>query len=79
VTRYGKVWGFQYEPIRYFADCVADGLTPEASGADGLVVTAMIEATLRSLAEKSPVRIADVLDGREAGPTGLANVEGAPR
>jgi predicted dehydrogenase len=79
VTRYGKVWGYQYEPIRYFADCVADGLTPEASGADGLVVTAMIEATLRSLAEKSPVRIADVLDGRDTGPTGMANVEGAPR
>ena len=52
VTRYGKVWGYQYEPIRYFVDCVADGLTPEASGADGLIVTAMIEATLRSLAEK---------------------------
>jgi predicted dehydrogenase len=79
VTRYGKVWGYQYEPIRYFVDCLADGLPPEASGADGLVVTAMIEATLRSLAEKSPVRIADVLDGREAGPTGSRKEEGAPR
>ena len=63
VTRYGKVWGYQYEPIRYFVDCVADGLTPEASGADGLMVTAMIEATLTSLAEKRPVAIAEVLDG----------------
>ena len=26
VTRYGKVWGYQYEPIRYFVDCVADGV-----------------------------------------------------
>jgi predicted dehydrogenase len=60
VTRYGKVWGYQYESIRYFADCVADGVRPEASGADGLVVTAMIEATLRSLAEKRPVKIAEV-------------------
>lgn len=66
VTRYGKVWGFQYESIRYFVDCVADGLAPEASGADGLVVTAMIEATLLSLAERRPVAIADVLAGSEA-------------
>ena len=62
VTRYGKVWGYQYEPIRYFVDCVADGVTPEASGTDGLMVTAMIEATLTSLAEKRPVRIAEVLE-----------------
>ena len=55
VTRYGKAWGFQYEPIRYFVDCVADGITPEVSGHDGLMVTAMIEATLRSLAERRPV------------------------
>ena len=66
VTRYGKVWGYQYEPIRYFVDCVADGVTPEASGTDGLMVTAMIEATLRSLAEKRLVRIAEVLEsGRD--------------
>ncbi len=62
VTRYGKVWGYQYEPIRYFADCVADGVTPEVSGADGLIVTAMIEATLKSLSEKRPVAIAEVLE-----------------
>lgn len=61
VTRYGKVWGFQYESIRYFIDCIADGATPEVTGRDGLVVTAMIEATLKSLAEKRPVRIAEVL------------------
>jgi predicted dehydrogenase len=61
VTRYGKAWGFQYEPIRYFVDCLADGLTPEVSGRDGLVVTAMIEATLRSLAERRPIAIAEVL------------------
>jgi predicted dehydrogenase len=61
VTRYGKAWGFQYESIRYFIDCVADGVTPEAGGRDGLVVTAMIEATLKSLAERRPVKIAEVL------------------
>ena len=61
ITRYGKPWGFQYESIRYFADCVADGIVPEASGRDGLMVTAMIEATLKSLAERRPVMIAEVL------------------
>lgn len=78
VTRYGKAWGYQYEPIRYFVDCVADGVTPEASGADGLVVTAMIEATLRSLVERGPVRIADVLDQGNAEPTRIGARE-APR
>jgi predicted dehydrogenase len=61
VTRYGKAWGFQYESIRYFIDCVADGVTPEGGGRDGLIVTAMIEATLKSLAERRPVKIAEVL------------------
>lgn len=61
VTRYGKAWGFQYESIRYFADCVAGDVMPEAHGRDGVVVTAMIEATLRSLAERQPVQVADVL------------------
>jgi predicted dehydrogenase len=61
VTRYGKAWGYQYEPIRYFVDCIAQGVTPEATGHDGLVNTAMIAATLQSLAEKRPVRIAEVL------------------
>jgi predicted dehydrogenase len=79
VTRYGKVWGYQYEPIRYFVDCVADRVSPEASGADGLVVTAMIAATLRSLAEKRAVRIAEVLDGEAAVLTGVVIAAGAPR
>src|SRR5262249_32622571 len=55
-----------YEPIRYFVDCVADTVTPEASGRDGLIVTAMIESTRRSLAEKRPVRIAEVLEDGDA-------------
>ncbi len=54
--------GYQYESIRYFVDCVADGIAPEASGRDGLIVTAMIAATLRSLAEHRPVPIAEVLN-----------------
>ncbi len=66
VTRYGKAWGFQYESIRYFADCLVDDVTPEASGRDGLIVTATIEAVLQSLAEQRPVRVDDVL-ARAAG------------
>jgi predicted dehydrogenase len=62
LTRYGKAWGFQYESIRYFVDCVADDVVPEASGRDGLMVTAMIAATLMSLAEHRPVTIAEVLE-----------------
>ncbi|MBZ9994297.1 Gfo/Idh/MocA family protein [Mesorhizobium sp. BH1-1-4] len=61
LTRYGKAWGFQYEPIKYFIDCVATGTRPEATGFDGLVVTAMIEATLRSIAENRPVMMDEVL------------------
>jgi predicted dehydrogenase len=61
ITRYGKVSGYQYEPIRYFVDCVADDVVPEATGQDGLMVTALIEATLTSLRDGTPVRIRDVL------------------
>jgi predicted dehydrogenase len=61
VTRYGKAWGFQYESIRYFVDCVANDVTPEATGMDGLMATAMIEATLASIARRAPVRVADLL------------------
>lgn len=61
ITRYGKAWGFQYESIRYFIDCVADDVTPEAGARDGVLVTAMIEATLKSLADRRPVRLAEVL------------------
>jgi hypothetical protein len=57
------VWGYQYESIRYFVDCVADDVMPEAGGRDGVMVTAMIAATLRSLAERRPVTIAEVLGG----------------
>jgi hypothetical protein len=39
----------------------------------------MIAATLRSLAEKRPVRIAEVLDGGDAGPIGVGIVGGTPR
>jgi predicted dehydrogenase len=65
VTRYGKAWGFQYESIRYFIDCIADGRAPESTGHDGLVVTAMIQAVLASLRERRPVRMTEVLGAPE--------------
>lgn len=61
VTRYGKAWGFQYESIRYFVDCVAEDVVPQSTGADGLMATAMIEATLASIERKTPVRIEELL------------------
>ena len=61
ITRYGKPFAHFYELIRHFADCVALDQEPQASGHDGLMATAMIEATVRSLAEGRPVRMAEVL------------------
>ena len=61
ITRYGKPFAHFYESIRYFADCVAEDKTPEASGHDGLMATAMIEATVRSLNEGRAVKMSEVL------------------
>ena len=62
VTRYGKPFGFFYESIRHFADCVAEDKAPEATGEDGLIATAMIAATVRSLETGRPVAMDDVLE-----------------
>ena len=61
ITRYGKPFAHFYESIRHFADCVAEDRPPQATGHDGLMATAMIEATTRSLAEGRPVKVAEVL------------------
>jgi predicted dehydrogenase len=61
ITRYGKPFAHFYESIRHFADCVAEDKEPQASGHDGLIATAMIQATVRSLAEGRPVKMAEVL------------------
>ena len=61
ITRYGKPFGHFYESIRHFADCVAEDKEPQATGQDGLMATAMIQATLRSLAEGGPVSMAEML------------------
>jgi predicted dehydrogenase len=61
ITRYGKPFAHFYESIRHFADCVAMDQEPQASGQDGLMATAMIQATVRSLAEGRPVKMSEVL------------------
>jgi predicted dehydrogenase len=61
ITRYGKPFAHFYESIRHFADCVAENNEPQATGRDGLIATAMIQATIRSLVEGRPVKMAEVL------------------
>jgi predicted dehydrogenase len=61
ITRYGKPFGHFYESIRHFADCVAEDTVPQATGHDGLMATAMIEATVRSLSENRAVKMSEIL------------------
>ena len=61
VNRYGKPTGFYYESITYFTECIANDVEPEPSGYDGLMATAMIVATRRSLESGRPVRLSEVL------------------
>lgn len=45
------------EPIRHFIDCVIQNKEPMASGEDGLAVTRIIEAIVRSIKENKVVRL----------------------
>jgi len=58
---YGKLDNFLYEPMRYFVDCVLDGVQPTCTFEDGLINTVMIEATMRSVESGKPVSISEVL------------------
>lgn len=53
--RYGKLDHFMYKPMRYFVDCVLDGVEPECTIEDGVANVAMIDAVLRSLESGQPV------------------------
>ena len=46
---------------RNLVDCVLDGGEPAIAADDGVAVTAMIEATERSIAEGRPVQIAEMM------------------
>jgi predicted dehydrogenase len=59
--RYGRLDHFMYSPMRYFVDCVLDGVRPECTIADGVVNVAMIHAVLRSLETGQPVEMADFM------------------
>ena len=59
--RWGQLSHYMYAPMKYFVDCVLDGVTPECTFREGMVNTAMIAATLKSLETKQPVALADLL------------------
>jgi len=59
--RWGRLDHFMYAPMKYFVDCVLDGVTPECTFREGLTNTAMIEATLRSLETGQPVSFPDFI------------------
>jgi len=57
---YGRLSHPMFEPMRYFVDCVVHDRRPIVTLYDGLVNTVMIEATVRSIEERRPVRIEPV-------------------
>lgn len=58
---YGRLNSHIYEPIKHFVDCVLDDKAPTASFEDGLINTAMIAAAVRSVEERRPVKISELL------------------
>jgi len=58
VDRWGRCSSFMYESMRQFVDCILDGKELPATGMDGLIATAMIEATLKSVESGQPTPIA---------------------
>lgn len=59
--RWGKLSHFLYSPMKYFVDCVLDDITPQCTFREGLINTAMIEASLKSLATGTPINLIDLL------------------
>jgi len=53
----GLPTGYMRLPMMHFVDCLAEGRAPEPSGGDGLAVTAIIEAALRSMREGRAVEV----------------------
>ena len=54
---FGKTTGFFQEPILHFVDALAEGRAPECPGEDGLVVTEVIEAAVRSIRTGRAVKL----------------------
>ena len=54
---YGRSFGFFKEPIIHFVDSLYEDKAPMCSGEDGLVVTRVIEAIVKSIQEKKVIEI----------------------
>jgi predicted dehydrogenase len=52
---HGQLIGFSVRTIWHFVDCIINDRTPLSTGEDGLAVTRIIEAALRSASEGRPV------------------------
>jgi len=59
--RWGKLSHFMYAPLRYFVDCVLDGVTPVCSFEEALINVAMVQASLDSLSSKTPTILKSLL------------------
>jgi len=59
---YGKRLGFFREPIIHFVECVLKNEEPACTGEDGLIVTATIEAALRSMKEGRKVSVREITE-----------------
>lgn len=55
---YGKLDSFLYEPMRHFVDCVLARQETACPLEEGVVTTAMVEATMHSIASGRPESIA---------------------
>jgi predicted dehydrogenase len=58
---YGRRFGFFREPIIHFVDCLLKDEEPACTGEDGLIVTATIEAALRSVREGRKISVRSVM------------------
>ena len=61
---FGKRVGFFREPIMHFVDCLLRDEEPVSTGEDGLMVTATIEAALRSIEEGRRVSVEGILESK---------------
>ncbi|MEM1569692.1 MAG: Gfo/Idh/MocA family oxidoreductase [Candidatus Bathyarchaeia archaeon] len=54
---HGHLTGFNVRTVWHFVECLIEDKTPLSTGEDGLAVTKIIEAALKSAAEGKPVKI----------------------
>jgi predicted dehydrogenase len=54
---HGRHVGFVHESIKHFVDCVADGQSPQVTLDDGVRVSKVILAIMKSAEQREPIRI----------------------